>query len=241
VHDAVEAAGARVDVVHSPHIAQGPDTRLATLDAIRASMAAGRACYAFDAVAAEFHCIVECLEDACRYVGRGRHGGETAGVCDLAGPCWVATVTRRPPHSDVDAIRVGVGAAFDHDGAPSVGPDSLAALAESFAAALESGGVPSSIVERVAEAEERRGYAVEFMWEAKERLRGRHAPLFNTAAEQYDRVARRLAGVQAALSPPVGPPSAANDARADAARLMDMTCEAETRALDALEDLSAAL
>jgi len=186
IENAAAALGARVDILTTAPDSPPPETRVATLSAIRAAMASGAACYAFDAASSEFRCMVDCGQGRYQYVGRGRHGGAAEGACDLAGPGWVAVVNPAPPCSDLDAIRGGVRVGVEH------GDRSLASVAKARLAGLDEGSVPSDIVALVAGTEERYGYAVEFTWEAKERLRGQHAPLFNEAAEEYDRAARAL-------------------------------------------------
>jgi hypothetical protein len=88
--------------------------------------------------------------------------------------------------------------------------------------------------------QECRRHAVEFLWEAKERLRGRLAPLFNAAAEDYDRVARALGVVAGQFPYPQGEPTRPGAAAAAARALRDAR-DAEARAIEALEKLAADL
>ncbi|MEO2005520.1 MAG: hypothetical protein ABGY41_15650 [Candidatus Poribacteria bacterium] len=178
----VAKVGGRVEVILSSLMsAPSTDDRAATLTAIQAAMSAGHACYGRDVAFGGCHCIVACDAGGYHYVETSE-GAARRGWTDLSGPTWVAVVSRCSPADDVDAIRSGLQAAL-------AGTELLADAVEGW---LDTGAP-----RRIGDVQERREYAVEFMWEAKERLLGQHAGLFNVAAEEVDRVARALRTLRA--------------------------------------------
>jgi hypothetical protein len=226
----VANVGGRVEVILSS-LMSAPSThdRTATLTAIQAAMSAGHACYGRDVAREGYHCIVACDVGGYHYV-ENSEGAARRGWTDLSGPTWVASVARRLPAEDVDAIRGGIQVAL-------AGAETVAEAVEGWLDASAPGRAPR----RIGDVQERREYAMEFMWEAKERLRGRHAALFNAAAEEVDQVARALGTVRAGFDPTCVRTLPTDAQHSDATRALTQAREAETRAIDSLRALAARL
>jgi hypothetical protein len=210
----------------------------------RAAIDVGNPCYAWQLAEPEFHIITG--YDDVGYHYAGPHRGPRAWD-DLGGPptqmLCVASVARVGASDDVSAIRGGLDLALTHiregmeGDRPWSGPDALTAWAD----ALDAGPASDiAVAYNAAVWQECRRHAVEFLWEAKERLRGRLAPLFNAAAEDYDRVARALGVVAGQFPYPQGEPTRPGAAAAAARALRDAR-DAEARAIEALEKLAADL
>jgi hypothetical protein len=212
----------------------------------RAAIDAGNPCYGWQMDGPEFHVIAGYDDVGYRYVDaenpRGRTAWDVVGGPPTGMLC-VASVARGDASDDVGAIRGGLELALTHtrEGMEGDRPWSGADALAEWADAMDTGRASASgVAYNAAVWEECRRYAVEFMWEAKERLRGRLAPVFNAAAEEYDRVARAF-GVVAGLFPypPQGQPPPGRVAIAS--RALRDARDAEARAIDALEALVASL
>ncbi len=193
---------------------------LAEPGAVRAAINAGAACYGVGPRG--FFCLTGYGDQDNTRVDRGGRWDARARNDDTPQPLVVAVRQAAAPD---DPSAIGAGIRF-----------ALSVIEDQAAAELRSRARPASALEptdwrlgvgrALGIVQECRGYAVEFMWEAKERLRGRLAPLFNDAAEQYDRAARALAG------PFADGPEVAAITRAR---------DADSRAVEALRGIIAAL
>lgn len=208
------SSGVGVTGTAAPLVANvGAEIELVTAPhAVRAAIDAGAACFGLGPGG----CHWVTGQDDEGYVCVGEGGADLPRAP-------VAVVRRTTPPDDVSAIRSGIQFAL--------GRVDSGAL-EAWATTLEANAAQRLAI---GPAHERRAYAVEFMWEAKERLRGRLAPLFNDAAEEYDRVARALR-VASAVS---GSPDAANVSQT--AQALRRAGDAEARAIEALASIAASL
>ena len=226
--------GARVEIILRGGVTPPEATCASTLSPILDAMAGGVARYAYDAVAGDYFCVTDTV------CGEGRDIGEARDTTAPAGPKvmtrgWVASVASAAAGADIDAIRAGLRCAVGDD--LSTASALTAAMAEppsTSSAAIRPDGV---LAERIADVTERRAYAVEFLWEAKERLRGQQAALFNAAAEEYDRVARLLAAARAGLARQPHRDGRSEREAPEVRGLLADAQDAETHALKALREL----
>jgi hypothetical protein len=202
--------GCRIDII-SAHSSQPDfaDKQAEAWRVVRDAIGSGVPCYGWELDIPEFYVIYGC-DDAGYYFrgplcddGKGPKPWQELGTSEIG---WLSVFMVKPaePKADAAAVKEALEFALDHAGDSSkwtfpkytTGPASY----DTWIAALKEGkAIGFGVAYNAAVWAECRGYAVEFLREAKGSLGADLHPLFDKAVERYAEVARNLKAVAEAF------------------------------------------